>query len=116
MGTITWQRVLDTNDRYLRKITVGQSPTEKGLTRETQFDITVASEIMAVLALTTSLADMRERLGKMVVASSKAGDPVTAEDLGVAGALTVLMKDAIRPNLMQVRNTGCYVGGCIPYS
>jgi len=100
-STITWQRVLDTNDRYLRKITVGQSPTEKGLTRETQFDITVASEIMAVLALTTSLADMRERLGKMVVASSKAGDPVTAEDLGVAGALTVLMKDAIRPNLMQ---------------
>merc|ERR1711990_774492 len=85
----------------LRKITVGQSPTEKGLTSETQFDITVASEIMAVLALTTSLADMRERLGKMVVASSKAGDPVTAEDLGVAGALTVLMKDAIRPNLMQ---------------
>merc|ERR1712055_129638 len=100
-STITWQRVLDTNDRYLRKITVGQSPTEKGLTRETQFDITVASEIMAVLALTTSVADMRERLGKMVVASSKAGDPVTAEDLGVAGALTVLMKDAIRPNLMQ---------------
>merc|ERR1711970_1564544 len=99
--TITWQRVLDTNDRYLRKITVGQSPTEKGLTRETQFDIAVASEIMAVLALTTSLADMRERLGKMVVASSKSGRPVTAEDLGVAGALTVLMKDAIRPNLMQ---------------
>merc|ERR1712241_933501 len=99
-STITWQRVLDTNDRYLRKITVGQSPTEKGLTRETQFDISVASEIMAVLALTTSLADMRERLGKMVVASSKSGQPVTAEDLGVAGALTVLMKDAIRPNLM----------------
>merc|ERR1719510_2399249 len=100
-STITWQRVLDTNDRYLRKITVGQSPTEKGLTRETQFDITVASEIMAVLALTTSLADMRDRLGKMVVASSRSGDPVTSEDLGVAGALTVLMKDAIRPNLMQ---------------
>jgi len=99
--TITWQRVLDTNDRYLRKVTVGQSPTEKGITRETQFDISVASEIMAVLALTTSLSDMRERLGKMVVASSKSGDPVTAEDLGVAGALTVLMKDAIRPNLMQ---------------
>jgi len=99
--TITWQRVIDTNDRYLRKVTVGQSDTEKGLTRETSFDISVASEIMAVLALTTSLHDMRERLGKMVVASSSAGDPVTAEDLGVAGALTVLMKDAIRPNLMQ---------------
>ena len=83
-------------------MTIGQSPTEKGLTRETQFDIAVASEIMAVLALTTSLADMRARLGRMVVASSRGGQPVTAEDLGVAGALTVLMKDAIRPNLMQV--------------
>lgn len=99
--TITWQRVLDTNDRYLRKITIGQSPTEKGMTREVQFDITVASEIMAVLALTTSLADMRERLGRMVVASSRAGDPVTADDLGIGGALTVLMKDSIRPNMMQ---------------
>jgi len=100
-ATITWQRVLDTNDRYLRKITIGQSPTEKGFTREVQFDITVASEIMAVLALTTTLADMRERLGRMVVASSKGGDPITADDLGIGGALTVLMKDAIRPNMMQ---------------
>ena len=93
--------VIDTNDRYLRKITVGQSPTEKGFVRETSFDITVASEIMAILALTTSLADMRERLGKIVVASNKSGEPVTADDLGMGGALTVLMKDAIRPNLMQ---------------
>ncbi|XP_066550163.1 C-1-tetrahydrofolate synthase, cytoplasmic isoform X2 [Amia ocellicauda] len=99
--TITWQRVMDTNDRFLRKITVGQSPTEKGFTRTTQFDITVASEIMAVLALTSSLEDMRQRLAKMVVASSKKGDPITAEDLGVSGALTVLMRDAIKPNLMQ---------------
>jgi len=99
--TITWQRVTDTNDRYLRKITVGQSPTEKGYSRETQFDISVASEIMAVLALTTSLPDMRARLGRMVVASDTKGNPVTADDLGVGGALTVLMKDAIRPNLMQ---------------
>ncbi|XP_005095912.1 C-1-tetrahydrofolate synthase, cytoplasmic [Aplysia californica] len=99
--TITWQRVMDTNDRFLRKITVGQGPQEKGHTRETQFDITVASEIMAILALTTDLGDMRERLGRMVVASSKAGQPVTADDLGVGGALTVLMKDTIRPNLMQ---------------
>ncbi|XP_050406303.1 C-1-tetrahydrofolate synthase, cytoplasmic [Patella vulgata] len=99
--TITWQRVLDTNDRFLRKITVGQGPQEKGHTRKTQFDITVASEIMAILALTTGLGDMRERLGKMVVASSKAGVPITADDLGISGALTVLMKDAIRPNLMQ---------------
>jgi len=99
--TITWQRVIDTNDRFLRKITIGQSDTEKGYTRTTQFDISVASEIMAVLALTNSLADMREKLGKIVVASSRSGLPVTAEDLGVAGALTVLMKDAIRPTLMQ---------------
>ncbi|XP_042220312.1 C-1-tetrahydrofolate synthase, cytoplasmic-like isoform X1 [Homarus americanus] len=100
-ATITWQRVMDTNDRFLRKITIGQSPTEKGNTRECQFDITVASEIMAILALTTSLSDMRERLGKMVVASDTSGNPVTAEDLGASGALTVLMKDAIQPNLMQ---------------
>ncbi|KAJ8288904.1 hypothetical protein COCON_G00015630 [Conger conger] len=99
--TITWQRVMDTNDRFLRKITVGQSATEKGITRTTQFDISVASEIMAVLALTSSLEDMRQRLAKMVVASSRSGEPVTAEDLGVSGALTVLMRDAIKPNLMQ---------------
>nr|KAF6387988.1 methylenetetrahydrofolate dehydrogenase, cyclohydrolase and formyltetrahydrofolate synthetase 1 [Myotis myotis] len=99
--TITWQRVLDTNDRFLRKITIGQAPTEKGYTRTTQFDISVASEIMAVLALTNSLEDMRERLSKMVVASSKKGEPISTEDLGVSGALAVLMKDAIKPNLMQ---------------
>ncbi|XP_072546593.1 C-1-tetrahydrofolate synthase, cytoplasmic isoform X2 [Salminus brasiliensis] len=99
--SITWQRVLDTNDRFLRKITVGQSPTEKGHTRTAQFDITVASEIMAVLALTSSMEDMRQRLAKMVVATSRSGDPITTEDLGVCGALTVLMKDAIKPNLMQ---------------
>uniref|UniRef100_A0AAR2JED9 C-1-tetrahydrofolate synthase, cytoplasmic n=1 Tax=Pygocentrus nattereri TaxID=42514 RepID=A0AAR2JED9_PYGNA len=100
--SITWQRVLDTNDRFLRKITVGQSPTEKGcLFLQAQFDITVASEIMAVLALTSSMEDMRQRLAKMVVATSRSGVPITTEDLGVCGALTVLMKDAIKPNLMQ---------------
>eukprot|EP00252_Welwitschia_mirabilis_P024361 TRINITY_DN719_c0_g1_i2.p1 TRINITY_DN719_c0_g1~~TRINITY_DN719_c0_g1_i2.p1 ORF type:complete len:555 (-),score=52.23 TRINITY_DN719_c0_g1_i2:119-1783(-) len=99
--SITWRRVMDVNDRFLRKITIGQGPDEKGMTRETGFDISVASEIMAVLALTTSLADMRERLGRMVVGNSKSGDPVTADDLGVGGALTVLMKDAIHPTLMQ---------------
>ncbi|KAI0780712.1 FTHFS-domain-containing protein [Trametes elegans] len=99
--TITWNRVLDTNDRFLRKITIGQNPTEQGHERVTGFDIAVASECMAVLALTTGLADMRERLGAMVVATSKRGEPVTADDLGVGGALAVLMKDAIKPNLMQ---------------
>ena len=83
--TITWRRVMDTSDRFLRGITIGQGPEEKGFTRETGFDITVASEIMAILALTTSLKDMRERLGKIVIGISKAGEAVTAEDLGVAG-------------------------------
>ncbi|KAF2087697.1 FTHFS-domain-containing protein [Saccharata proteae CBS 121410] len=99
--TITWRRVLDVNDRHLRGITVGQAPTEKGQTRETGFDISVASECMAVLALSNDLKDMRERLGKMVVASSRSGEPVTCDDIGAGGALTALMKDAIKPNLMQ---------------
>jgi methylenetetrahydrofolate dehydrogenase (NADP+)/methenyltetrahydrofolate cyclohydrolase/formyltetrahydrofolate synthetase len=99
--TITWRRVLDVNDRSLRGVTVGTAPTEKGQTRETGFDISVASECMAILALSTSLADMRERLGRMVVATSRNGDPVTCDDIGAGGALTALMKDAIKPNLMQ---------------
>ncbi|KAL1613408.1 tetrahydrofolate synthase [Diplodia seriata] len=99
--TITWRRVLDVNDRHLRGVTVGTAGTEKGQTRETGFDISVASECMAVLALSNDLADMRERLGRMVVASSRSGEPVTADDIGAGGALTALMKDAIKPNLMQ---------------
>ncbi|KAM3603476.1 uncharacterized protein V6R79_023162 [Siganus canaliculatus] len=98
---ITWQRVVDTNDRFLRKITVGQASTEKGQMRETGFDIAVASEIMAILALADSLEDMKNRLARMVVGTSRSGLPVTAEDLGVSGALLVLMKDAIKPTLMQ---------------
>ena len=94
-STITVNRVVDVNDRYLRQITIGQSSTEKGYTRETNFDISVASELMAILALTTSLADLRKRIGNMVIASSSKGEPITAEDLGVSGALTVLMKDTI---------------------
>jgi methylenetetrahydrofolate dehydrogenase (NADP+) / methenyltetrahydrofolate cyclohydrolase / formyltetrahydrofolate synthetase len=109
-ATITWRRVMDTSDRFLRGITIGQGPEEKGFTRETGFDISVASEIMAILALTTSLKDMRERLGKIVIGISRAGEAVTAEDLGVAGAMTVLMRDAIKPNLMQtVEGTPVFV-------
>ena len=108
--TITWRRVVDTNDRFLRQITVGQGPEEKGATRVTGFDIAVASEIMAVLALTTSLADMKERFGRMVIGSSRAGEPVTADDIGVTGALMVLMKDAIMPTLMQtIEGTPAFV-------
>mmetsp|Transcript_23440 Transcript_23440/g.51458 ORF Transcript_23440/g.51458 Transcript_23440/m.51458 type:complete len:637 (+) Transcript_23440:214-2124(+) len=100
-ASISWRRVMDTNDRFLRSVTVGQGSEERGQERLTGFDITVASEIMAVLALSTDLADMRERLGRMVIGNSRAGEPVTADDLGVGGALTVLMKDAIMPTLMQ---------------
>jgi formyltetrahydrofolate synthetase len=99
--SITWRRVIDTNDRMLRQITIGQGPEEKGFTRSTGFDITVASEIMAILALATDLGDMRERLGRMAIGSNRAGEAITADDIGVSGALTVLMKDTIMPNLMQ---------------
>jgi len=100
-ATITWRRVVDINDRMLREVQVGLGKDEVGHDHRTGYDITVASEIMAVLALTTDLEDMRERFGRMVVATNKRGEAVTAEDLGVAGAITVLMKDAIKPNLMQ---------------
>ncbi|MBU1660776.1 MAG: formate--tetrahydrofolate ligase [Chloroflexi bacterium] len=99
--TLTWRRVVDLNDRMLRGITVGQGPKEGGFTRETGFDITVASEIMAILALTTDLADMRDRFGRIVIATNKKGEAITAEDIGCAGAMTVLMKDAIMPTMMQ---------------
>jgi formyltetrahydrofolate synthetase len=100
-ASITWQRVIDTNDRFLRRIKGGLGPEEKGMERETGFDITVASEIMAILALTSDLADLRDRLGRIVIGTNKKGEAVTADDLGVGGALTVLMKDAIKPTLMQ---------------
>ncbi|MEM8885269.1 MAG: formate--tetrahydrofolate ligase [Planctomycetota bacterium] len=98
---VMWNRVVDLNDRALRKSIVGLGGKPNGYPRESGFDITVASECMAVLALSTSLADMRERLGRMVLATNRAGDPVTAEDLKVAGAMTVLMKDALMPTLVQ---------------
>ncbi len=100
-ASITWRRVVDTSDRFLRGITVGTGDEEKGHERSTGYDITVASEIMAILALTTDLRDMRRRFGAIVIGTSKSGEAVNADDLGVAGALTVLMKDAIKPNLMQ---------------
>jgi len=98
--SITWRRVIDTNDRFLREIEIGLGPEEQ-MPRRTGFDITVASEVMAILALTTSLQDMRERMGRIVIGTNRQGEPITAEDLGVAGAMTVLMKDAIKPTLMQ---------------
>ncbi|KAA8498784.1 Formate--tetrahydrofolate ligase [Porphyridium purpureum] len=102
-ATVRWQRVVDVNDRFLRQVTVGQAPTEKGHEKRTGFDITVASEIMAILALATDLADLRRRLGCMVIGTSRLrnAEPITADDLGIGGALTVLMKDALMPTLMQ---------------
>jgi formyltetrahydrofolate synthetase len=107
---ISWKRVIDVNDRFLRRIRVGLGPEELGLGRETGYDITAASEIMAILALTTSLADMRDRLGRMLIGTSKSGRPLTAEDVGAAGALAVIMKDALMPNLLQtLENTPAIV-------
>lgn len=100
-STITWRRVVDTSDRFLREITIGEGAEEAGFERKTGYDITVASELMAILALTTGLADMRDRIGRIVIGVSRRGESVTADDLGVAGALTVLMKDTVMPNLMQ---------------
>ncbi|XP_066249646.1 C-1-tetrahydrofolate synthase, cytoplasmic isoform X1 [Euwallacea similis] len=98
---VIWTRVLDINDRYLREVTIGESPTEKGLTRKTGFMISVASEIMAVLALANDMTDFKDRLSRMVVAFDRKGVPVTADDLGVTGAMLVLLKDAIEPTIMQ---------------
>jgi formyltetrahydrofolate synthetase len=99
--SLTWARVVDVSDRALRRIIVGLGTKDDGRPRQTGFDISVASEVMAILALTTSLSDLRQRLARVVVGTSKSGSPITAEDLGVAGAMTVLMKDALLPNLMQ---------------
>ncbi|MFZ3070800.1 MAG: formate--tetrahydrofolate ligase [Anaerolineaceae bacterium] len=98
---VTWRRGVDVNDRMLRGITVGQGPDEKGFELKTNFTITVASELMAILALSTSLVDMRQRIGRIVIGLNRHQEAITADDLGIAGALTVLMKDTIKPNLMQ---------------
>lgn len=109
--SITWKRVVDTNDRALRNIIIGLGgKLEGGIPRETGFDITVASEVMAILALTTSLQDMRRRFGRIVIGMTHDKVPVTAEMIGGAGAMTVLMRDAIRPTLMQtLENTPALV-------
>jgi len=109
-SSISWRRVVDVSDRFLRNIVIGLGGRNDGIPRESGFDITVASEVMAILALTTGLFDLRERLGKIVLASTYDGKPVTAEDIQVAGAMTVLLKSAIKPNLMQtLENTPCFV-------
>jgi formate--tetrahydrofolate ligase len=99
--SVTWPRVLDLNDRALRRIVAGLGGKENGAPYESGFDIAVASEVMAILALATDLRDLRERLGRIVVGTTKDSKPVTAEDLKVAGAMTVLLKDALMPTLLQ---------------
>jgi formate--tetrahydrofolate ligase len=101
IDNITWRRVLDVNDRSLRNIIVGLGTKEDGVTRQTGFDITAASEVMAVLALSNSMADMRARLARIVVGYNSKGQPVTAEQLSAAGSMAVIMRDAVKPNLLQ---------------
>lgn len=108
--TISWGRVVDINDRALRKIKISAGPGSVGYSREGGFDITVASEVMAILALSKNIQDMRKRLGKIVVGLTKKKKPVTAEDLKVAGAMAALLKDAIKPNLAQtIEKTPCFI-------
>jgi formate--tetrahydrofolate ligase len=112
---VLWPRVLDISDRALRHVVIGLGGREDGVPRETEFVITVASEVMAVLALATDLFDLRARLGRMVLATRSDGSPVTAEDLEVAGAMTVLLRDAIKPNLLQTLEGGPAFVHCGPF-
>jgi formate--tetrahydrofolate ligase len=115
-ATIMPKRGVDINDRALRNITIGQGKAEDGVPRQTGFDIAVASEVMAILALANDIADLRARLGRMVIALNKQGDMVTANDLKVAGAMTVLLKDAIMPTLMQTLEGSPVFVHCGPFA
>jgi len=112
---IAWRRVLDVNDRDLRQIVTGLGGRQDGLPRQTGFDITAASEVMAVLALARSLPDLRARLGRIVVAYDRAGNPVTAEDLHAAGAMCVQLRDALQPNLLQTTEQTPALVHCGPF-
>jgi formate--tetrahydrofolate ligase len=110
LNKIFWRRVVDVSDRSLRNVRIALGGGENGVERDTGFDITVASELMAILALTDSPSDLRKRIGRIIVALAKDGQAVTCEDLKVAGAMAVLLKDAIKPNLLQtLDNTPCFV-------
>ena len=98
---VTWKRAVDVNDRALRAVALGLGGATNGYPRESGFDITAASEVMAILAVARDIHDLRKRLGRITAAYSHEGEPVTADDLGAAGAMTVLLKDAIKPNLIQ---------------
>jgi formate--tetrahydrofolate ligase len=115
LRNITWRRVMDVNDRSLRDLGVGVGPRATGLGRETGFDITAASEVMVLLSLATSLEDLRVRLGRIVVGYTTEGKGVTAEDLGAAGAMAVILKDALKPNLLQTLEGGPALVHCGPF-
>jgi formate--tetrahydrofolate ligase len=112
---VTWRRVMDVSDRSLRNVVIGLGARMDGVPRESGFDITAASEVMAILTLSTSLRDLRERLGRIVVGSTRTGTLVTAEDLKVAGAMAVILKDALKPNLLQTLEGGPALIHCGPF-
>jgi formate--tetrahydrofolate ligase len=114
--SILWPRVVDISDRAVRRAIIGLGGKENGVPRETEWVITVASEVMAVLALATDLHDLRSRLGRIVLAQTVDGTPVTTEDLGVAGSMTVLLTDAIKPNLLQTLEGGPAFVHCGPFA
>ena len=113
--SVTWRRVMDVNDRSLRNVVIGLGARMDGVPRESAFDITAASEVMVILTLSTSLQDMRERLGRIVVGTTWTGEAVTAEDLEVAGAMAVILKDALKPNLLQTLEGGPALVHCGPF-
>jgi len=115
MRQITWARAMDMNDRFLRDCIVGLGGKANGVAREERFDITAASEVMAVLALATGYADLEERLGRIIVGHTYTGKPVTAAELGAPGAMTVLLRDALKPNLVQTAEGGPALVHCGPF-
>ena len=115
LRNITWRRVMDVNDRSLRNIVVGLGARSDGVVRETGFDITAASEVMVLMTLATSYQDLRARLGRIVVGYTEVGKPVSAEDIGVAGAMAVILKDALKPNLLQTLEGGPALVHCGPF-
>jgi len=116
LHSIRWPRVVDISDRAIRKVIIGLGGRENGVPRESEYVITVASEVMAILALARDLFDLRARLGRIVVATNSEGKAVTTEDLGVAGAMTVLLRDAIKPNLLQTLEGGPAYVHCGPFA
>lgn len=110
INQIFWKRVMDMNDRTLRKIKIGLGKPENGIPRDSGFEIAAASEVMAILALASGISDLRARLGRIIIAMSKSGSPITAEDLKAAGAMTLILKEAIKPNLVQTYEGGpCFI-------